>query len=680
MRTAGLAVVAVVLAVSLHAAPQIGSSEIQLQAAVNKATVEGDLKGAIFDFQRILNTPGVSRAVAANALLHLGQCHEKLGTAEARKSYERVLKDYADQGDVARQARERLAALAKPAPAPEDALQGRRVVGPFNHLRVAVSPNGRYVTYCCSPRAPNGLVVLDVQTGRDQTITAAVEAPPAFSPDSGEIAYVAQPSNEAPELRVVTRAGADDRVIFKRADVKGIALFDWMPDGKDLLVRLAREDKSTELALVPVAGGAPRTVSSPSPYAGPAERGHLSTDGKYFAYRVQAGAGGAWATRVFTLDDGTDAPLVNRPASAWNIGWTSDGRFAFYSAERGSEGIWAVKVAAGAPHGLPERIAGKIDERIQPVGLTRGGAFFYQRQIFDLNIHLMSVSAASPAITDSRVLAGAQSPDWSPDGRFLAYAQAGSGFVKIQTLATGATRTLWTGLPGAIMALEWYPDQSALAAQGVGPEGGMSSVGLRRVDLKSGSLTDLELGRNWAEFGANPTFSADGHFVTYKAFDYARQVSTLTRYNVETGGKEILLERKPPQFVSGFSVSQRTGRIAVAVLAQNEPSSLGLLDPSSRELRIIHTTPQGDFIPASLSVAWMPDEKSLLFVTAPATSGSPMSLYRIPLSGGQPEKLFEADTIFQVRVRPDGGQIAIDTRSFKFETLVADNLLAAARK
>jgi hypothetical protein len=34
----------------------------------------------------------------------------------------------------------------------------------------------------------------------------------------------------------------------------------------------------------------------------------------------------------------------------------------------------------------------------------------------------------------------------------------------------------------------------------------------------------------------------------------------------------------------------------------------------------------------------------------------------------------------KLRVHPDGGQIAIDTRSFKFETLVAENLLAPDRK
>ena len=680
MRSAGLAAVVVVLAVAaavaIHAAPQIDPSEIQLQAAVNKATVDGDLKGAILDFQKILNTPGVSRPVAANALLHLGQCHEKLGSAEARSSYERVLKDFADQGDVVRQARERLATLAKTAaPFPEDALQGRRVIGPSIHRRGVVSPDGRYVASCC-------IVVHDVATGREHRIAADMVAEIVFSPDSGEIAYVVEPANEPPELRTVKRTGADDRLILKRADVTDIALFGWMPDGKELLARLTREDKSTELALVPIAGGAHLTVRSPSPYTGPAERGQLSPDGKYLAYRTQAaGAGGAWTTRLFALDGGLDTLLVDRPANAWNAGWTGTGRFVFYSTERGSEGVWAVEVVGGKAQGPPERVAGKLDDSIQPVGLTREGAFFYQRQLLDFQVRLMSVAPASGALKTSRVLSDSQSPDWSPDGRHLACAQTGTGLVTIHTLATGATRTLWTGLPGAIMSLKWYPDLAALAAQGVGPDGTMASIGLRRVDLESGSLSDVLLGPPWGTFGANPTFSADGKIVTYWGFGPSPQVTTLTRHNLGTGAKEILLERKAPQYVSAFSVLARTGQIAVAVGEINEPTSLGLLDPSSRELRIIHRTPRGDFIPAFLAVAWMPDGNSLLFVTAPeATNLSPMSLYRIPVSGGQPEKLFEADGIWQVRVHPDGRLVAIETRSYEFETLVADKLVAAANK
>ena len=57
-----------------------------------------------------------------------------------------------------------------------------------------------------------------------------------------------------------------------------------------------------------------------------------------------------------------------------------------------------------------------------------------------------------------------------------------------------------------------------------------------------------------------------------------------------------------------------------------------------------------------------------------------MSLNRIPVSGGRPEKLFEAELIFQVRVHPDGSQVALDTRSYRMETFVVDNLFAATKK
>ena len=39
--------------------------------------------------------------IAATALLHIGQCQEKLGQAEARKAYESVVKEFADQTEIA---------------------------------------------------------------------------------------------------------------------------------------------------------------------------------------------------------------------------------------------------------------------------------------------------------------------------------------------------------------------------------------------------------------------------------------------------------------------------------------------------------------------------------------------------------------------------------------------------
>src|SRR5512136_2744632 len=85
-------------------------AEAQLQAAINKETVEGDLKGAIEQYQKLADSS--NHAVAAKALLRMGQCYEKLGDMEARKAYERVVREFSDQKETAATAQARLAALA----------------------------------------------------------------------------------------------------------------------------------------------------------------------------------------------------------------------------------------------------------------------------------------------------------------------------------------------------------------------------------------------------------------------------------------------------------------------------------------------------------------------------------------------------------------------------------------
>src|SRR5438128_11618389 len=83
--------------------------ESLLGAALHQEEVQGDLKGAISAYQKVLATPGVSRKTAAEALVRLGQCYEKLGDAESRKAYERVLREYSDQRQASAEARTRLA-------------------------------------------------------------------------------------------------------------------------------------------------------------------------------------------------------------------------------------------------------------------------------------------------------------------------------------------------------------------------------------------------------------------------------------------------------------------------------------------------------------------------------------------------------------------------------------------
>ena len=78
-------IVGAVLLVSLRAAPDDKRADVLLQAAMAKETVQGDLKGAMDLYRKALREAGANRQLAAKALLHLAQCYEKQGDAEARK-------------------------------------------------------------------------------------------------------------------------------------------------------------------------------------------------------------------------------------------------------------------------------------------------------------------------------------------------------------------------------------------------------------------------------------------------------------------------------------------------------------------------------------------------------------------------------------------------------------------
>ena len=91
------------------AAQQTARPEVALQAAIRAETVDGDLKGAIEQYRKL--STNSDRTVAAQALLRLGQCYEKLGSAEARQAYERAVRDFADQVTVVATAQARLLAL-----------------------------------------------------------------------------------------------------------------------------------------------------------------------------------------------------------------------------------------------------------------------------------------------------------------------------------------------------------------------------------------------------------------------------------------------------------------------------------------------------------------------------------------------------------------------------------------
>jgi hypothetical protein len=103
----------------MGAVPSASKSEdAQLESAVYREVVAGDLKGAIGQYKSVFET-SKSRAVSARALFHIGQCFEKAGQrAEARAVYAKLVSQFADQTEFAARARAKLSAQSEALPGP----------------------------------------------------------------------------------------------------------------------------------------------------------------------------------------------------------------------------------------------------------------------------------------------------------------------------------------------------------------------------------------------------------------------------------------------------------------------------------------------------------------------------------------------------------------------------------
>ena len=99
-----------ILAAALVAGAQTrNDAERLLKAAQNTDVVDGNLKAAIEQYNAIaVKYENSDRAATATALIRMAECYSKLGTTEARRTYERVVRDFWDQKEAAAIARARL--------------------------------------------------------------------------------------------------------------------------------------------------------------------------------------------------------------------------------------------------------------------------------------------------------------------------------------------------------------------------------------------------------------------------------------------------------------------------------------------------------------------------------------------------------------------------------------------
>jgi len=655
-------------------------AEVLYHRGVQLEEVKGELKEAIAVYEKLLKEFVDVRTIAAKALLRMGICYEKLGQKESQAAYQRILRDFADQAGIVAQARVRLAALAGTAASTSGPTMAVRRVwaGPkIDSVSMGqVSPDGRFVSF--TDWGTGDLAIHDLATGQDRRITgngpygtseefAEFSVP---SPDSRQIACNWYNANGSYDLRIIGLDGSKPRVVRAAGDgVVDLYPLAWSPDGRHLFTEFVKTDGTRDMMLVAVADGSTKLLKAMG--TDPSPGGVFSPDGRYIAWAAKEGLS------LLELQTGKEYPLVPDLAQHDVLGWAPDGRYILFSSERsGSEDMWLVAVADGKA-GEPELV--KKGYSGYALGFTRAGAFYYGVSNVARDVHIAewdptSGSLVTPLQPVSRRWFGiSRNPDWSPDGKYLAYVRSPTmydSFIVVRSTSTGEERELQVGKTRIGLGLRWAPDGNAIVVPAFEAGKGWN---LMRVDVQSGQATSLmPLGRS----GNLPRFdlSPDGRtlfYVKYPPAPSTNQPQLLAR-DLQSARETEIIQKAGLNWVS---VSPDGKRLVIGV-QEDRSLVLRVLPATGGEAREVVRIGAEE---ANYRVwtSWTPDGRHLVFAKGQRGRATRnVQVWRVAADGGEPQRLgLTVDELWWLRLHPDGRRVAIGTWKTNPEVWVMENFL-----
>ena len=693
----------IALGAGLLAATQkpVQQAEVLFESAKQKEVVEGKLQEAIQIYQRIVQDHPTNRGVAAKALLRMGQCYERLGQADARKAYERLVREFGDQAEAVAEARARLSALVVPPAAKKGGLSVRQVWIGDADLTGSPSSDGRLMA--TTDWYTGNIAVRDLTTGetRRVTTTGDIMRSTAFgffakySPDNKQIAYAwFDRKDDLFELRVVAADGTGDRALCRREN----AYFypnSWTPDGRSILAVLdlakAGAIVSRQIVLVSAESGAVRVLKSQSE-SDPSSIS-VSPDGRFIVYDVpQADLVPTPGPRppfrqdiaLMSLQDGRETKLVEHPADDSSPIWTPDGRRVLFVSDRtGSAGLWAVEVADGKVVAPAELV--RPDMKVRPLGFAASGTLFYglSSDISEVYMATLDLQAGRlldrPAPVSQRIVARRTRASWSPDGKFLAYVSATDPAppgmtITLRALETGEERDVHVE-GQVIRQLGWFPDGTALVVPGLDAN---RKPSVFRVDVKSGAISTIV--QREAQAFRDAKVTHDGKTLVY--LSYANDGKMLGVRDLRSGQDKIIM--KSGYWPESMGLSPDGQQVAVTAstgVEMDAPQVLVVVPVSGGEPRELQRIEK----PRSFLsfVAWIPDGTHILCGIRQSGAGpqAKTEYLLVPVAGGEPKKIaLPMSGITQFSFHPDGRRVAFDAGRSSSEVWAIENFLPAPKR
>jgi len=692
-----LAVVLLLSALALEAGegsqqPAVAPSYEQLfEKAVFTEESLGDLDGAIELYLELLERSQEDRAFVAQAQYRLGLCYLKKGDQEqAVTTFQKLIENFPGEQQVVTQARARLSNLGYAAARPEMSM--RKIWTNGGATLGAPTADGRFLTF--TDWSTGDLAVHDLETGNDRRVTdkgswdspefAEFSVP---SPDGKQIAYAWYVGPDVLyDLRVANVDGSGAKVVLEDEEVPWLQPVDWSPDGKSVFTFLTYESGDAQFAWVNVGTGETQPIGPRRDYL--QVTFDLSPNKRWLAFTLEQEKGArARDIYLMELSSGEESLLMKHPADDRLVGWSPDGNHLVFVSDRTGEwGLWAVPVADGKTTGEPTLVKASMGQLwpngvLFPMGFTQSGALYYgiTDRMTDIYVADLENGVAEGAPTKlTRRFEGKNSaPEWSFDGRYLAWVSKRDGAytIVIRDTQTGEERDVdvsrkltrihgdgWGGI-------RWSADsRSVLVAGSANPQD--SWMGLFAIDVETGDIEQV------AAADSNPlrvpVWSADGKTLFYTAMDI------IVSRNVETGEDTVLYKGN----VGNIALSPNGNEIAFTTDAYTgaQKHMLQVIPASGGNPRVVYQATDSESFEPRTSLTWSPDGQYLVFSTGLSPVGesedTEVQLWRVPVAGGERESLgIRMPHIQKARIHPDGHQIVFQAGARKQEIWVIENFI-----
>jgi Tol biopolymer transport system component len=470
----------------------------------------------------------------------------------------------------------------------------------------------------------------------------------------------------------------------------------WSPDGRTIAVGMAKDFyKSYDIGLVSAEDGSLRILKTEALPKVPPKSVTFSPDGRFLLVDPPQKDGDTKRDIVTLAVDGTrEVRVVEHPADDTILGWVpGSDRLLFLSDRTGTPDAWVVDIADGRAHGEPQLVRSNLGQ-ISPLGITREGALIYSlainiSHVFTASIDLVKRTVIAPPKVLPQPLVGADhEPQWSPDGKDLAFYSVGPAApgargpmaLKIRSESTGETREIKTNLLW-ISHPAWAPDGRSLFVVG---SDGRNTLALFQVQVETGLTTFLVD----SEPGANIKFIAparDGKSVFYTYFEFAKKRSRIMSLDLATRESRELYRQDAPPDITGLSVSPAGQELIFGTLAPGDSYVLMALPLAGGPLREIIKAKSSSF-GISLSIyggCWTADGKQILsFRDVGQGRERKSELCSVPAAGGeiQGAGLVVEGSPSHLSLHPDGRRLAYAVSRSGTEIWVMENFLPAEKK